>query len=215
MCSPSSSPFLGWPGVRSALRGHAARSRSSIASTCSAPSSSTRRSWRAVLAHAGEAEVRHGRCGSVPGSDRCVWCWMGAVIGAPSLRQRRRADAEHCRAPPGHSSHIRPGGRRMTSQMTRRMTRRVGGSRSTPVGPAPAYYRPMVATTDPSTTQVVLDLAGIFVFAISGAPGRRPQGAGRLRRPGPGRYDGTGRRVPARRADRRDAAGRARRTGAT
>ncbi|GAA4720363.1 TRIC cation channel family protein [Nocardioides conyzicola] len=27
----------------------------------------------------------------------------------------------------------------------------------------------MVATTDPSTTQVVLDLAGIFVFAISGA----------------------------------------------
>lgn len=34
---------------------------------------------------------------------------------------------------------------------------------------APSDYRPDVATTDPSTTQVVLDLLGIFVFAISGA----------------------------------------------
>ena len=33
---------------------------------------------------------------------------------------------------------------------------------------AATYYRPSVAT-DPSTTQVVLDLVGIFVFAISGA----------------------------------------------
>ena len=76
---------------------------------------------------------------------------MGAVIGGASLRQQEVRVAEPVGVPdeslPSHAFHM--------SGRTRRV--------------APTDYRRLVATTDPSATQIVLDLVGIFVFAISGA----------------------------------------------